>query len=91
MSTMTVFLKGDEECVVSRLQEAACSLDGVAGEVVLDLSTIRRIDSVGLRALEDLIRAADEKALKITLRGVSVDVYKVLKLLRLTQRFSFLS
>jgi ABC-type transporter Mla MlaB component len=91
MSTMTVFLKIDEGCVVSRLQEAVCSLDSAAGEVVLDFSTVRRIDSGGLRALEDLIRAADQKALVVTLRGLNIDVYKVLKLLKLTQRLSFLS
>ena len=91
MSTMTVFLKIDEGSVASGLQEAVCGLDGAAGEVVLDFSTVRRIDSGSLRALEDLIRAAEEKALKITLRGVNVDVYKVLKLLRLAQRLSFLN
>lgn len=91
MSTMTEFLKIDEEHLVSGLQEAVCSLDGAAGEVVLDFSTVRRIDAAGLRALADLIRAADEKAFKVTLCGVNVDVYKVLKLLRLTQGLSFLN
>jgi ABC-type transporter Mla MlaB component len=91
MSTMTVFLKIDEGRLVSGLQEAVCSLDSAAGDVVLDLSTVQRIDSGGLRALEDLIRAADQKALVVTLRGLNIDVYKVLKLLKLTQRLSFLS
>jgi hypothetical protein len=36
-----------------------------------------------------LAGAADEKAVKVALRGVHVDVYKVLKLVKLTPRFSF--
>jgi hypothetical protein len=38
-----------------------------------------------------LARVADEKAVKVALRGVNVDVYKVLKLVKLTRRFSFVS
>lgn len=90
MSTMAVFLRIDEERVVSALQDAVTSLDCAAGEAVLDFSSVRRIDSGGLRALEELLRAADDKAVKIAFRGVNVDVYKVFKLLKLTQRASFL-
>jgi len=52
---------------------------------------VRRIDATALRALEEFARVADEKAVKVVLRGVSVDVYKVLKLVKLTRRFSFLN
>ena len=58
------------------------------GEAVLDFSSIRRIDTSGVRALEDLVRLADAKSVKVVLRGVNVDVYKVLKLMKLTRRFS---
>ena len=34
---------------------------------------------------------ADEKGVKVVLRGVNVDVYKVLKLVKLASRFSFLA
>ena len=52
---------------------------------------MRRIDSSALRALEEFARIADEKAVKVVLRGVNVDVYKVLKLVKLTRRFSFVN
>jgi anti-anti-sigma regulatory factor len=89
MSTTDMILNVDEERVCTTLQELADGLDGSVGEAVLDFSSVRRIDPATLRALEDLVRIADEKAVKIVLRGINVDVYKVLKLVKLTQRFSF--
>jgi len=89
MATMAVFLKVDEERAVAALQEAAGNLDAGQGSAVLDFSAVRRIDSAGLRALEDLARAAEDKGVKVTLRGVNVEIYKVLKLVKLTRRFSF--
>jgi hypothetical protein len=41
--------------------------------------------------MEKLAGVADDKAVKVVLRGVNVDVYKVLKLVNLTPRFSFLA
>jgi len=75
--------------MVATLQEVADGLDGSVGEAVLDLSSVHRIDSRRLQALQDLVRVADDKSVKVVLRGVNVDVYKVLKLIKLTQRFSF--
>lgn len=90
MSTIAMFLNIDAERVTPALQEAASSLDG-PGEAVLDFSSMRRIDSPALRALEDLVQVADDKSVKVILRGVNVDVYKVLKLVKLTHRFSFVN
>ena len=81
----------DEERVVLALQEAGENLDSTRGEAVLDFSAVRRIDSSSLRGLEEFVRIADEKAVKVVLRGVNVDVYKVLKLVKLTGRFSFVN
>ena len=91
MATIAAWLSLDEKRVVPALQEAAEKLDGAEGEVVLDFISVRRIDSRGLRAMEEFASIADKKAVKVVLRGVNVDVYKVLKLLKLTQRFSFLT
>lgn len=86
-----VFLNIDEKRIVPDLQEAGKKLDGTEGEVVLDLSSVRRIDSNALAAIEELARTADEKSVKVALRGVNVYVYKVLKLVKLTNRFSFVN
>ena len=89
MST-EMFLSIEEERMVATLQEVAHGLDGSAGETVLDFSSVRRIDPSTLQALQDLVRVAEDKGVEVVLRGVNVDVYKVLKLVKLTQRFSFL-
>ena len=65
--------------------------DGSADDVALDFSGVRRIDPAGLQALEKLVKAAEETSGKVTLRGVNVAVYKVLKLMKLASRLSFLN
>lgn len=90
MSTIALCLVINEERVVPALQQALDSLDGSQVEAVLEFSSVRRIDSAALRALEEFAQVADEKNIKIVLRGVNVDVYKVLKLVKLAQRFSLL-
>ena len=89
MATNTVWPKIDGERRFQTLQEVIEKLDSAEGEVVLDCSSVRRIDPSALRALEKLAGIADEKSVKIVLRAVNVDVYKVLKLVKLTSRFSF--
>jgi len=64
------------------LQDALGKLDNAKGELVLDFSSVRRIDSSEVRALENLAKAAEEKSVKVALSGVNVDVYKVLKLVK---------
>lgn len=81
----------DGSHMAQALTEARRKLNNSEGDLLLDFSAVRRIDPSGLRALEELTTAADEKHVKVTLRGVNVDVYKVLKLARLATRFSFTS
>jgi anti-anti-sigma regulatory factor len=64
-------------------------MDSANSRLVLDFSSVSRIDPSALRALEELAGIADEKAVTLELRGVSVDVYKVLKLAKLAPRFRF--
>jgi len=81
----------DGERVVQGLQAVRETLDTAHGDVVLDFSSVRRIDPSALRAMEELAGLANGKAIKVVLRGVNVDIYKVLKLVKLTSRFSFLA
>ena len=87
MTTIADPINVNGENVAQALDEAREKLNSAEGEVLLDLSAVRRIDPKGLRALEDLAGAADAKSVKVVLSGVNVDVYKVLKLARLTTRF----
>ena len=79
-------IETNDRNIVTKLRDTAKKLDA---DAILDFSSIARLDAAGLRALEDLAAAADQKSIKLTLRGANVAVYKVLKLTKLTRRFSF--
>ena len=89
MTTFPVWLKTDGEPLLQALQEAGEKLESAEGDVFLDFSSVRRIDPSALREMEELAGIADDKAVKVVLRGVNVDIYKVLKLAKLASRFSF--
>jgi anti-anti-sigma regulatory factor len=91
MAMIALWLKIDEKRVAQALQEAEKKLDSVEGEMALDLSSVRRIDPNALRAMKEFADLADTKGVKVVLRGVDVGVYKVLKLVNLASRFSFVS
>ena len=81
----------DPENAAAGVQQAIDKGNAGAGEAILDFSAVRRIDTQTAAALEQLASAAGSGSAKITLRGVNGDIYKVLKLLRLTARFSFVA
>jgi len=91
MATISVWLKIDEGRVVQTLRDAGEKLDGAEGEVLLDASSLRRIDPAALKAMEEFAGLADEKGIKVVLRSVNVDVYKVFTLTKLTSRFAFVA
>jgi anti-anti-sigma regulatory factor len=91
MATIAVWLKVDEEHVVQALEEAGETLDSAGGEVLLDFSSVRRIVPHALRVMEEFVGLADKKGVKVVLRGVNVDVYRVFKLVKLASRFSFVN
>jgi anti-anti-sigma regulatory factor len=85
------WLNIDERCLVPALRDAVENLDGTNGDAVLNFSSVCRLDPTALRAMEEFVGVADEKGIKVVLHGVSVGVYKVLKLTKLASRFSFSS
>jgi anti-anti-sigma regulatory factor len=91
MATIAVWLKVDGERVADDVQDAWEKLHSADGDVVLDFSSVRRIDSNALSAMDRLVTRADEHAIKVVLRGVNVEVYKVLTLVKLAPRFCFVT
>ena len=91
IKTIAVWLKIDEERLVEALHEAGEELNSVRGEVALDFSSVNRVDASAVQAMERFAVLADDKRVKVVLRGVNVGVYKVLKLAKLGSRFSFVS
>ena len=89
MATIAAWLSLEEPRLAAALAEAAEKLEGAGGEVVLDFGCVRRIDAAALGALEKFAGRAEKKGIQVVLRGVNVDVYKVLKLVKLTPRFCF--
>ena len=89
MAMIPVLLNMDERRVVPALREAGNKLESAEGEAVLDFSAVCRIDSSALRAMEEFVSAASDRGIKVVLCGVSVGVYKVLKLAKLAARVSF--
>ena len=77
--------------MVSGLREAREKLDGAEGEIVLDFSSVRRVEPSALDEIEALITIADQKNVKVVFRAINVEVYKVLKLVNLTRRMSFVN
>ena len=92
MTTNAVSVTLDPECLARGLrQEAVEKVNSAEGEVVLDFSSVLRIDPNVVGALEELAGLADARPVKVAVRGVNMDIYKVLKLVKLTERFSFIS
>jgi anti-anti-sigma regulatory factor len=91
MATIADWLKIDGDHVAEALRDACKKLSDADGELVLDFTAMRRIDASAINAMEELATKAREKSVKVVLRGVNVDIYKVLKLSRLTARFAFLT
>jgi anti-anti-sigma regulatory factor len=89
--TIAVLRKVDNQNVASALQEVQKSLNRTQGEVVLDFSSVARLDGIALSSLVELANKAEAASVKVILRGVNVDVYKVLVLMKLTSRFSFVN
>jgi anti-anti-sigma regulatory factor len=90
MTTNAVWVKVDPERVVQVLTNDAVEKLAGAEDVVLDFSSVLRIDASAVDALEDLARLAGDRSANVALLGVNLNVYKVLKLVKLTPRFSFL-
>ncbi len=91
IATVAVWLKLDGESVAHDLQDACDRLYTTEGDVVLDFSSVQRINPATIDAMEELADKADDLGVRLVLRGVNVEVYKVLKLVRLTPHFLFVN
>ena len=91
MTTNLTSVKIDPHGVAGSLQQAVETLHTAEGELVLDFSSVLRIDTTAARALQELADRADARSARVVLRAVNIEIYKALKLLKLAQRFSFLS
>ena len=87
---IAVLIKVDGNSVMDALREVSEKLAGGGGEVVLDFSSVSRVEAGDVHAMEQLAALGSNNGVRVALRGVNVDIYKVLKLTKLAPRFSFL-
>jgi len=88
MSTSNVYLRVNGEGLPSFAALIDC-LKTTGGDLTLDFASSQRIGADALSTLEALANQAGEKQVGVVLTGVSVDVYRVLKLVKLASRFSY--
>lgn len=91
MEMKVLSVKLDQEGLAVTLQQCSDKLSGSEDDVILDFSSVQRVDPAMLTAMTDFADTAEDKSVNVVLSGVSVDVYRVLKLARLTQRFSMVN
>ena len=89
MTTNGTWFKVNEKHTSQDLQADVNSIDRGDSELVIDCSELARLDTRAIATLEALSKKADEHRVKVVLHGVNVDVYKVLRLIKLAPRFSF--
>ena len=90
MTSNAVWLRVAPERMLGVLKQDAFERLETAQDLVLDFSSVSRVDAGSLKALEELADRARDRSAQIALLGVNLDIYKVLKLVKLTPRFSFL-
>lgn len=86
---IAVRLKIDGERVLAALKEASEKLEGAEGEVILDFSSVRRVETGALQELSALTAAAEQKGVTLVAHGVSPELYKILKLTEFAPRLKF--
>jgi anti-anti-sigma regulatory factor len=86
---MTMLLKLEKGTAAAALQDARAGFEGAPGEAVVDVSAIQRMDAGAVEALDALVSEAEGKAIKVILSGVNPEIYRVLKLVKLAPRVSF--
>lgn len=89
MASKAASMQEKDESLIHSLKDALKKTETAEGELLLDLSRTPRIDSAELKMLEELGAKAQHKNIKVILRGVNVDIYKVLKLGKVAPRFTF--
>ena len=90
MTSNRVSLNVDPECLALQ-NDAVEKLQSAEGELVLNFSSVVRIDSRAALAMEELADLASQSSRKIELRAVNTTIYRTLKLLKLARRFTVLS
>lgn len=80
----------NEERIAQQLNDIREKLATEGPEVLLDFFLAQSLDPASINALGELATAAEATSARIVMRGVNVEMYKVLKLAGLCDKFSFI-
>jgi anti-anti-sigma regulatory factor len=89
--TLAEWQKIDGARVAESLRMIGDKLGTSDGELVLDFGSVRALNPAALEALGRLAETAEQKKVRLVLRAVNIDAYKVLKLAKLAPRLGFLN
>jgi len=91
MAIVAEWVKIDSARMLESLATAQTKLDAGESEVVLDFSSVERLDAAALNQLSELGALSSKKSARLALRGVNIGVYRVLKTSKIADEFIFLS
>ena len=80
----------DGEHVAQQLNDIREKLATEGPEVLLDFFLAQALDPADIRALDELATSASAESTKLFVRGINIEMYKVLKLAGLTEKFEFI-
>jgi anti-anti-sigma regulatory factor len=89
MKAIAIVPRVDEGNALEILEEVGSKLATADGELTIDFSSVRRVDSRVIGRLEELADQVDGKSVRVVVRGANVDLYKVFKLVKLSSRIAF--
>jgi anti-anti-sigma regulatory factor len=90
MSVTSENLVINNEGAAETLKQICGKLPANGGEVLLDFFFVQALPPAAIQALEELAGTAELMKVKVILRGVNVELYKVLKLSQLCDKFGFI-
>jgi anti-anti-sigma regulatory factor len=87
---MAITINICEQHVAEGLRDIEQELSKRPGGIILDFSNVQRLDANGVLALQNLAATPDAAPLKVVLTGLAPGIYRVLKSLKLSSKFSYL-
>ena len=91
MANIAILVSLEDGALAAELEQAIAMLENGEREVVLDFSSVHRLSAGEVRAIDEFTRTAEDKGVKVRVRGLGVDLYRALKLARLSSRLSLVA
>jgi anti-anti-sigma regulatory factor len=91
MATVAILVSLEDGALAAELEKAIATLENGEREVVLDFSSVHRLSAGEVHAIDGFTRTAEDKGVKVRVRGLGVDLYRALKLARLSSRLSLVA